>query len=154
METTQYIRITLLTIYFCVLAFISYSQVDVLGARVHQYPANEAYADKRKHSVYTVAQVDSRINNLNSKIDNVNSNLNSLISSEAAVNLRIEQTIEKTEARFNNLVKESIDKLPQRLLSEEAKNALKEAVLADIRIELATLRKDMQSQIDDLKSQK
>jgi vacuolar-type H+-ATPase subunit E/Vma4 len=65
-----------------------------------------------------------------------------------------DKKIDDVETRINKQVKDSIEKLPQRLLSEEAKNALKQAVLTDIRAELQQLRSDMQSQIDELKKKK
>lgn len=55
-----------------------------------------------------------------------------------------------TEARLKAEVKESIDKIPQRLLSDEAKAVLKDAVLAELRQELAQLRLELQRQIDEL----
>lgn len=66
----------------------------------------------------------------------------------------IENIIQESDKNINNLIKESIDKLPQRLLSEEAKNYILTSILAEMKIEIGLLRSDLQRQIDEIRIRK
>jgi hypothetical protein len=65
----------------------------------------------------------------------------------------IDKRLAALDTKVTDLVtslRTTLDKLPQRLLSEPAKKELTGAVLAALRPELTQLRTDLQKQIDDL----
>jgi hypothetical protein len=60
-------------------------------------------------------------------------------------------SIDKRTTVLQLQVRHGLDSLPQRLLTEEAKKAISDSIIADVRKDLEKLRNDLQKQIDDLK---
>jgi hypothetical protein len=63
------------------------------------------------------------------------------------------QDLTAAETRINNNLKTSLDKMPQRLLSEEARKSIENALREEFKAQLDQLRKDLQDQINSLKKQ-
>ncbi|HTS10431.1 MAG TPA: hypothetical protein VMP68_33010 [Candidatus Eisenbacteria bacterium] len=83
------------------------------------------------------------------RVDQVNS-LFDESRNETAQQVRSE--VASAEARITANMKASIDQIPQRLLSDAARDEIKAAVLAELKSQLDQLRADLQKQIDDLKA--
>ncbi|HTS10430.1 MAG TPA: hypothetical protein VMP68_33005 [Candidatus Eisenbacteria bacterium] len=61
--------------------------------------------------------------------------------------------LESAKTSITGSLGKSLDQIPQRLLSDSAKEEIKAAVLLDVKGQLDQLRADLQKQIDDLKNQ-
>lgn len=84
--------------------------------------------------VYRTDQIDTRLQSLQSQItQQVNSGL-------AAA-----------EGRMTSSLQASLQQIPQRLLSEEAKKDIEAAILSKVQAQIDQVRADLQKQIDDLK---
>jgi len=108
--------------------------------------------------VYTTADVDRKIRDINNSINQKFSQVNNALDANEQA---LRETISETERRLNDTVITEIRELPQRLLSKEAQTAIQQAVLAEIRPELDSLgtvlreeidqiRVDLQAQIDEV----
>lgn len=92
--------------------------------------------DDHSFFVYTTGQTDQKIE-----------------SSRQTVLDSLKNKINQTESVIINQMVTSINNLQTKLLAEEAKKAIIEAVKEDFKKELDKLRADIQSQIDNLKKQ-
>ena len=94
----------------------------------------------RPVGVYTSREIDMMLQGIKQRLDNLQ-NANALI----------EQKAREAETRLRGEVKSSLETLPQRLLSTDAMNDLRESFLEELHKELAQLRQDLQKQVDELK---
>ena len=62
------------------------------------------------------------------------------------------KAISQAETRARCQVVQALDRMPQRLLSDAAKQEIKDSLNEEIKSQIAELRADLQKQIDDLKS--
>ena len=91
-------------------------------------------------SVYTVDEVNGIRDDLKGQID-------STVKDGGLV----DQRVGAAESRLKQQIETSLNGLPQRLLSEEAKKSIQDALTGEMKASLEQIRKDLQSQIDELK---
>lgn len=96
-------------------------------------------------TVYTTAEVDAEIAKA------IQKTTTETIQRHEALTTLVDQKLLDTDTRLRAEVVRAVDQLPQRVLADAAAEALKEAVLQQLRDELAQLRNDLQSQIDALR---
>jgi len=103
------------------------------------------------HDVYTVSAINQKVGALSNQLTSVDSKLSAAVASIAKTGGPIDQAVIAEDTKIKAEVKEAIDNLPQRLLSQAAKDAIKTAILADVQDQIQQLRSDLQQQIDQLK---
>lgn len=103
---------------------------------------SEAACNSFLFEVYTVQETNAMRDDLKGQIDS--------FTKQGGV---VDQKINAAESRLMGQVKHVLDAMPQLLLSEQAKDAIKTAVLNAEKDELNQIRHDMQGQIDELKKQ-
>jgi hypothetical protein len=63
-----------------------------------------------------------------------------------------DKKIQNVEQNIGNKIIQSINNLPQRLLSEEAKKSIKDSIIEEIKNHIDTIKNELQGQIDELKN--
>jgi hypothetical protein len=103
--------------------------------------ADRFAANKRSDTflVYTTSDIDTKINTLNARIDQSRDS--------AVVLLRV------TERQLRSEIVDGIASIPQRLLTDQAKAEIIEAIMQRVRAEMDLLRKDVDKQITALRDQ-
>jgi hypothetical protein len=102
----------------------------------------EAVCNDFLFDVYTVQEMNAIRDDLKGQID--------ATTRQGGI---VDQRINAAEARLRDQLKHSLDAIPQIVLSEQTKDAIKTAVLDAEKDELNQIRRDIQGQIDELKSQ-
>ncbi len=97
----------------------------------------------RPVEVYTAMEVNTLLQGVDRRVD--------AISDATAL---IDQKLQSVESRLQDELKKTVDALPQRMLSSAEMNALRESILTELRKDLASLRQDLQKQVDEIKSRK
>jgi hypothetical protein len=91
-------------------------------------------------SVYTTDETANIQRSLQEQINSVNS----------AVKL-VDQQVTVAERRLQLQIQTGLNALPQRLLSNEAKKAIQDAITTEVKEKLDEMRKEFQAQIDQMK---
>lgn len=103
---------------------------------------SDAACNNSLFEVYTVQETNVMRDDLRGQIDS--------FTRQGGI---VDQKINNAESRLMVQVKHVLDSIPQIMVSEQTREALKSAVLSVEREELDRIRHDMQVQIDDLKKQ-
>ncbi|HET6419313.1 MAG TPA: hypothetical protein VFG19_04100 [Geobacteraceae bacterium] len=103
---------------------------------------SEAACNSSLFEVYTVQETNAMMDDLKAQIDSV---------AKQAGN--VDQKINAAESRMKGQVTRVLDTMPQLLLSDQARDAIRTAVMSVEQEELSQIRRDMQKQIDELKRQ-
>ena len=74
-----------------------------------------------------------------------------LTGSTQQLNDTLNKGLSDAEARLKANLTDAVNKLPQRLLSDEAKKEIADSLRTEMKADIEELRKDLQRQIDDLK---
>lgn len=102
----------------------------------------EAACNSSLFEVYTVQETNVMWEDLKAHIDSVAKQVGS-----------VDQKINAAESRMMGQVTRALDAMPQLLLSDQARDAIRTAVVSVEKDELSQIRRDMQKQIDELKRQ-
>lgn len=90
--------------------------------------------------VYTTGEVDQAIAKSSTEI----------AQRHDALAQQVATSLQQTDAKLRQEVIRAVDALPQRILSDAAAQAIKDAVLQQLREEMAQLRKDLEARIDSI----
>lgn len=94
--------------------------------------------------VYTVDEINDIVNRANNRMDSV--------ADDKA--REVNRNLSAIETRLRKELVDSVNNIPQKVLSDAAGTALKDAVVLELREGLNQMRQELQTQIDELKRTK